>query len=78
MVQITKQDEIFALRMKRQKMLQAEEQGLNIDFGMTLQEVINQIADLDAQILAEDKPNNRFPVCDEQQEKHAICAATSF
>lgn len=81
MVQITKQDEIFALRMKRQKMLQAEEQGLNIDFGMTLQEVINQIADLDAQILAEMK-DDRFPATDcfdEQQErKTAICAATSF
>lgn len=81
MVQTTKQDEIFALRFKREKMLKAQEQGLNIDFGMTLHEVINKIADLDAQILAEMK-GDIFPATDcfdEQQErKTAICAATSF
>ncbi len=63
MVQITKQDELHAYRIKRNKMEQAIEQGLNIDFGMTLQEVINKIADLDAQILAEPK-SERFPSWD--------------
>lgn len=50
MVQITKQDELFALRMKRDKMIEAAEvKGMSKDeikeiFGLSIENVINEIA----------------------------------
>jgi len=77
MIKLTTEDLIHNLRLKRDKMIQAQEKGLEIDFGMTLADVVNEIAELSAELDKEFKAE-RFPMSDdfdEQLERNPILDA---